>query len=87
MAATSSGRMQSRELAVDYNGHVTARLAGGESSAVTLVVPGPDGLPTPDGFHRQLIKMVAGLSDAAGASIVRPVCDETLGWQWVIEPL
>lgn len=71
----------------DYNGHVTARLAGGEGSVVTLAVPGPDTPPTPDDFHRQLIRVTAELSNAAEASIVRPVCDETRGWQWVIEPL
>ena len=71
----------------DYNGNITARLAGGEGSAVTLVVPTPDGPPTPDDFHRQLIKIAAELSHAAEASIVRPVCDEKHGWQWINEPM
>ena len=71
----------------DYNGNVTARLAGGEGSAVTLVAPTPSCPSTPDDFHRQLIKLAAELSDAAEASVVRPVCDEKYGWQWVSEPL
>ena len=72
----------------DYNGNVTARLAGGEGSAVTLVAPGPDGGPfTPGDFHRQLLRVVAELSDTAEATLVRPVCDESLGWRWITEPL
>jgi hypothetical protein len=72
----------------DYNGNITARLAGGEGSAVTLVTPGPsDGPHTPEDFHRQLIKAVAELSHAAEATIVRPVCDETHGWRWINEPI
>lgn len=72
----------------DYNGNITARLAGGEGSTVTLVAPGtPDGAHTPDDFHRQLIKLVAELSHTAEATIVRPVCDEGHGWRWVTEPL
>ena len=71
----------------DYNGNVTARLAGGEGSAVTLVAPTPSCPSTPDDFHRQLIKLAAELSDAAEASVLRPVCDEKNGWQWVSEPL
>ena len=54
---------------------------------MTLVVPTPDGPPTPDDFHRQLIKIAAELSHAAEASIVRPVCDEKHGWQWINEPM
>jgi len=41
----------------------------------------------PGDFHRQLIRAVAQLSDAAGAFLVRPVHHETRGWQWVSEPL
>jgi hypothetical protein len=41
----------------------------------------------PDGFHRELIRILAELSDAAGAFIVRPVFDEPHGWRWVNEPL
>ena len=72
----------------DYNGNVTARLGGGEGSAVTLVAPGAaDGPHTPDDFHRQLIGILAELSHAAEATIVRPVCDEEHTWQWLTEPL
>jgi hypothetical protein len=41
----------------------------------------------PDDFHRQLARVVAELSDAAGAFLVRAAHDETRGWQWVSEPL
>lgn len=71
----------------DYNGNVTARLAGGEGSAVTLVTPKADGPTTPDDFHRQLIKLAAELLHGAEASIVRPVCDDKQGWHWVNEPM
>jgi hypothetical protein len=71
----------------DYNGHVTARLAGGEGSAVTLVAPEAPAPHTPDDFHRQLIRTLAELSHAAQATIVRPVCDEEHAWQWFTEPL
>jgi hypothetical protein len=73
-------------IGIDYNGHITARMAGGEGSAVTLVVPGSRQGP-PDDFHRQLIRVIAELSDAAGAFMVRPVCDEPRGWRWVTEAL
>jgi hypothetical protein len=72
----------------DYNGNVTARLAGGEGSAVTLVAPNhQEGKHTPDDFHRQLIWIVAQLSDAARTVVVRPVYDEPDGWHWVTDPL
>jgi hypothetical protein len=72
----------------DYNGNVTARLAGGEGAAVTLVDSGAhDGLHTPDDFHRQLLKVVTEVSDTTQATIVRPVRDEQHGWRWVTEPL
>ncbi len=69
----------------DYNGNITARLAGGEGSVVTLVVHAQGGPPTPDDFHRQLIKTVAELSHGPEASMVRPACDEKHGWHWVSE--
>ena len=73
---------------IDYNGNVTARLADHEAAVVTLVTHSPHHDPqTPDDFHRQLIRVVAELSDAAGAFMVRPVCDEQRGWRWVAEPL
>jgi hypothetical protein len=72
----------------DYSGTITARLSGGEGSSVTLVAVAPhEGKHTPDGFHRQLIRVVAQLSDAAGAALVRPQWDEPHGWHWVNEPL
>jgi hypothetical protein len=72
----------------DYNGNITARLAGGEGSPVTLVAPGTsDGPHTPDDFHRQLIRIIAELSHAAEAIVVRPVRDEQHRWQWATEPL
>lgn len=71
----------------DYNGNITARLAGGEGSAVTLVSPAQGGPPTPDDFHRQLIRTTAQLSHGADAIVVRPVYDEERGWQWVSEPM
>jgi hypothetical protein len=71
----------------DYNGNVTARLVGGEGAAVTLADPGAHGSPTPDDFHRQLLKVVAELSDTAQATLVRPVHDEQHGWRWIAEPL
>lgn len=71
----------------DYNGTITARLSG-EGSAVTLVaVASHEGKHTPDDFHRQLARVVAQLSDAAGAALVRPEWGEQHGWRWVSEPL
>jgi hypothetical protein len=70
----------------DYNGNITARLAG-EGSPVTLVRPVPGETPTPEDFHRQLIRIAAQLSHAAEASVVRPVRDEDGGWHWSNEPL
>ena len=67
----------------DYNGNITARLAGGEGSAVTLVAPAAGGPDTPDDFHRQLIRIVAELTHTAEASVVRPVWADEGGWQWV----
>jgi hypothetical protein len=71
----------------DYNGNITARLAGGEGSAVTLVSPAIGDPSTPDDFHRQLIRTTAELSHTAEPSVVRPVWDEDNGWQWVSERL
>jgi hypothetical protein len=72
----------------DYNGNITARLAGGEGSTVTLVAPGPADAPsTPEDFHRQLIKVLAELSHAAGATIVRPICDDAHSWRWANESM
>ncbi len=73
---------------LDYDGNVTVRLTGGDGAVVTIA-----GHKThheehrPDDFHRQLIRVVAELSDAAGAFLVRAVYHETHGWQWVSGPL
>ena len=72
----------------DYNGSITARLAGSEGSAVTLVAPGvPEEAHPPIDFHRQLIRVIAELSHTADAAVVRPVSEEEHGWRWVTEPL
>jgi hypothetical protein len=70
-----------------YNGNITARLAGGEGSAVTLVAPASAVPSTPEDFHRRLIRAAAELYDTAEPSLVRPVWDEDNGWQWVSERL
>jgi hypothetical protein len=75
-------------VSLDYNGNVTARLVGGEAAMVTLV-----GQRThadehrPEQFHRELIRVLAELSDSSGGHLVRPVHHETAGWEWVSEPL
>ena len=71
----------------DYNGTVTIRLSSGDGSAVTLVaVASHEGRHTPDDFHRQLVRVVAQLADAAEATVVSPVWDDH-GWRWSTEPL
>jgi len=76
---------------IDYNGTVTAQLGDGDGSVVTLVASGnqqaQQAEQAPDDFHRQLIRALAQLSDAAGAFIVRPVYDEEQGWRWINDPL
>jgi hypothetical protein len=83
--------VRARDIAVaclDYGGNVTVRLAGGDGAVVTIVGHrAHHDEHRPDEFHRQLIRIVAELSDAAGAFLVRAVHDETRGWQWVTEPL
>lgn len=71
----------------DYNGYITARLAGGEGSAVTLVAPATGAPATPEDFHRQLIRAAARLSDAAEPNVIRPAWDQHDGWRWVSERL
>jgi hypothetical protein len=54
---------------IDGKGLVTAQLTSGDDAMVTLVEPGTQhGHHTPDDFHRQLIRALAELSDAAGPS-------------------
>ncbi len=73
---------------IDYNGNVTARLAEAEVSTVTLIAhDAHHGPPTPDDFHRQLVRVVTELADATGAFMVRPVYDDRDGWRWLAEPL
>ena len=83
--------VRARDIAVaslDYNGNVSVRLAGADGVAVTVVAHRAHHEERrPDEFHRQLIRVIAELSDAAGAFLVRAVHDETHGWQWVTEPL
>jgi hypothetical protein len=83
--------IRARDIAVvslDYNGNVNVRLAGPDGAVVTVVAHRADREERrPDEFHRQLIRVFAELSDAAGAFLVRAVHDETRGWQWVTEPL
>lgn len=73
---------------LDYDGNVTVRLAGGDGTVVTVAGHRAHrDEHRPGDFHRQLIRVIAELSDAAGAFLVRAVYDETRGWQWVREQL
>src|SRR5690348_5622200 len=83
--------VRARDISVaslDYDGNVNVRLAGADGAVVTVVAHRAHREERrPDDFHRQLIRVIAELSDAAGAFLVRAVHDETRGWQWVSEPL
>lgn len=73
---------------IDYNGNVTARIGHGDGATVTLADPAREhGAHPPGDFHRQLIRIIAELSDASGAFLVRPVRDKADRWRWVTEPL
>jgi hypothetical protein len=73
---------------LDYDGNVSVRLIGGEGAVVTIAGHRTHHeAPRPDDFHRQLIRVVAQLSDAAGSFLVRPVHQEPGGWHWISEPL
>ena len=73
---------------LDYNGNVNVRLAGADGAVVTVVAHRAHHEECrPDDLHRQLIRVIAELSDAAGAFLVRAVHDEARGWQWVTEAL
>ena len=73
---------------LDYDGNVTVRLTGADGAAVTIAGHrAHQEQPRPDDFHRQMVRVIAELSDAAGPFLVRPVHHETRGWRWVSEPL
>jgi hypothetical protein len=73
--------------ALDRDGNVTVRLAGTDGPAVTVAhQTHRDEHPSGD-FHRQLIRVIAQLSDATGAFLVRAVHDEARGWHWASEQL
>ena len=75
-------------VSLDYDGNVTVRLAGADGAAVTIAGHRSHHEEhRPDDFHRQLVRAIAQLSDAAGPFLVRAVHHETRGWQWVSEPL
>lgn len=70
------------------DGTVVARLGPGEGATITLAEPVQhDGVHPAEDFHRQLISVIAQLSDASGAFLVRPVHDDVRGWRWLSEPL
>jgi hypothetical protein len=74
-------------VSLDDDGDVSVRLAG-VAALVTLVHGWADqGEHRVDGFHRELVRVVAQLSDSSGAHLVRPVHDESRGWTWVSERL
>lgn len=82
--------IRAREIAavnLDYDGNVTARLAG--CGVLVTLVRGRTHRDEhrPGDFHRELLRIVAQLSDSSGAHLVRPVHDESRGWMWVSEPL
>jgi hypothetical protein len=83
--------IRAREIAgvgLDYDGNVTVRLVGHDSTVVTLVAHRTHhDEHKPSDLHRQLLRVMAELGDSSGAHIVRPVHDETRGWEWVSEPL
>jgi hypothetical protein len=75
-------------VSLDYNGNVTVRLAGGDAALVTLVAHRTHhDEHRPEQFHRELIRVLAELSDASGAHLVRPVRHEARGWEWISEQL
>src|SRR6266851_4744133 len=83
--------IRAREIAtvgLDYNGNVTVRLAGHDSTVVTLVAHRTHrDEHRPGDLHRQLLRVVAQLGDSSAAHMVRPVHDQTRGWECVGEQL
>jgi hypothetical protein len=73
---------------LDYDGNVAVRLAGADSTVVTLVAHrAHHDEQQPGDLHRQLIRVIAELSDSSAAHLVRPVHVESRGWKWISEPL
>ena len=73
-------------VSLDYNGNVTVRLVSASTTVVTLVEHRThEDEHRPEQFHRELIRIIAELSDASGAHVVRPVHHKTRGWEWVSE--
>ncbi|HZB34331.1 MAG TPA: hypothetical protein VE465_29475 [Streptosporangiaceae bacterium] len=66
-------------------GRVTAQLHDEAKVTVTLVDGSAGPHPSPD-FHRQLIRVLAELTDSTGAHLVRPLSDDR-GWRWTTESL
>jgi hypothetical protein len=83
--------IRAREIAavnLDYDGNITARLAGGDATLVTLVRGRTrHDEHRPGDFHRELLRVVAQLAGSPGAHLVRAVHDESRGWMWVSESL
>jgi hypothetical protein len=75
-------------VALDYDGNVTVRLAGGDAGVVTVAGHRShhEG-HRPTDFHRQLMRVIAELSNSTGAFLLRAEYRETGGWLWISEPL
>ena len=76
--------IRARDIAVadlDYDGNVKVRLVGAEGAVVTVVAHRAHHEEhRPGDLHRQLVRVIAELSDAAGAFLVRTEYDATRGW-------
>lgn len=64
---------------------VTAQLHD-EARVTVNLVDGSVGVHPPDGFHRDLIHLIAELADSSAPQLVQPCYDER-GWRWATEPL
>jgi hypothetical protein len=74
-------------VSLDYDGNVTARLAG-DTALVTLARGrAHQDEHRPADFHRELLQIIAELQDSSGAHLIRPVHNESRGWVWVSERL
>ena len=86
-----TGIIRARDISavgLDEDGNVTARLAGREGPIVALAARrAHHGERQPGGLHRQLIRVIAQLSDSSGAHLVRPVHAGPGGWRWATGPL